>query len=85
MTMGQRDRFWQDRPTIVTGATGLLEACRRSPSIKQIVLGADLKPDIQDEASKEIRCQYLSAVKAGSMLGWRPLFTLDEGLQREME
>lgn len=25
MTMAQHDRFWQDRPTGVTGATGLLE------------------------------------------------------------
>ena len=33
-----------------------------------------------NEASNEIRHQYLSAERAREMLGWSPLFTLDDGL-----
>ena len=49
------------------------------------LMGSDLEPDIRDEATNEIRCQYLSAAKARRMLGWRPLFTLEEGLERTIE
>jgi CDP-glucose 4,6-dehydratase len=42
--------------------------------------GSDLVPDIRNEATNEIRCQYLSAAKAHEKLGWQPLFQLDEGL-----
>ncbi|HEY0038475.1 MAG TPA: NAD-dependent epimerase/dehydratase family protein [Longimicrobium sp.] len=45
-------------------------------------MGSDLEPEIRDEARHEIRHQYLSAAKAREMLGWNPLFTLDEGLER---
>lgn len=40
----------------------------------------DLEPDVRNEASHEIREQYLSAAKARDILGWKPRFTLDEGL-----
>jgi CDP-glucose 4,6-dehydratase len=46
------------------------------------VLGSDLEPDVRNEASHEIREQFLSAKKARELLGWKPRFTLDEGLQR---
>lgn len=46
------------------------------------LMQSDLSPDIRNEASHEIRHQYLSAEKARRVLGWRPLFDLDEGLQR---
>ncbi|MCA1684729.1 MAG: GDP-mannose 4,6-dehydratase [Planctomycetia bacterium] len=46
------------------------------------LLGSDLECDVRDEASNEIRRQYLNAEKARRILGWRPLFTLDEGLKR---
>jgi len=45
-------------------------------------MGSDLEPDIRNEASNEIRYQYLSAARARRDLNWRPLFTLDEGLER---
>ena len=45
------------------------------------VMGSDLQPDIRNEASNEIRHQYLSAEKARTMLDWSPLFTLDDALQ----
>jgi CDP-glucose 4,6-dehydratase len=45
-------------------------------------LGSGLEADVRNEASNEIRHQYLSAERARTELGWRPLFTLDEGLER---
>ena len=49
------------------------------------LMGSDLQPDIRDEATNEIREQRLSAAKARQQLGWRPLFSLDEGLNRTIE
>jgi CDP-glucose 4,6-dehydratase len=45
------------------------------------LMGSRATPDIRNEATNEIRHQYLSAAKAREMLGWKPLFTLDEGLR----
>lgn len=44
------------------------------------LMKSDLRPDVLNEATNEIRQQYLSAEKARRVLDWRPLFTLDEGL-----
>jgi CDP-glucose 4,6-dehydratase len=44
-------------------------------------VGSQLIPDIRNEASHEIRKQFLSAAKARAMLGWHPLFTLDQGIE----
>jgi CDP-glucose 4,6-dehydratase len=41
----------------------------------------DLQPVIENRAEKEIRHQYLSAEKARKKLNWRPIYTLDQGLQ----
>ena len=41
----------------------------------------DLEPVIQNIASAEIREQYMSSEKARSILGWKPLYTLEAGLQ----
>ncbi|MDX6574879.1 MAG: CDP-glucose 4,6-dehydratase [Blastocatellia bacterium] len=46
------------------------------------LMESNLKPKVLNQASNEIRHQYLSAAKAREMLGWNPLFTLDEGLHR---
>ena len=43
-----------------------------------------LEPDIRNEASNEIRHQYLSAERARRLLNWSPLFTLEEGLARSI-
>jgi hypothetical protein len=45
------------------------------------LMGMRLKPQVRNETSNEIRHQTLSAVKARNEFGWRPRFTLDEGLQ----
>ena len=46
------------------------------------LMGSDLEPDVRDETSHEIPAQFLDASKAREMLGWAPLFSLDEGLER---
>jgi CDP-glucose 4,6-dehydratase len=52
--------------------------------VEQILrlMNSDLRPDVRNEATNEIRRQYLSAEKAQRVLGWQPLFTLEEGLRR---
>lgn len=46
------------------------------------LMGSELRPEILNQTNNEIRHQYLSAAKARASLGWKPLFTLDEGLQQ---
>jgi len=46
------------------------------------LMGSDLELEVRNEATNEIRDQYLSAEKARTQLAWEPLFTLDEGLER---
>jgi CDP-glucose 4,6-dehydratase len=52
--------------------------------VQQILraMGSDLEPDVRNEATNEIRHQYLSAVKARTRLDWAPLFTTADGLAR---
>ena len=45
-------------------------------------MDSSLKPEILNRASNEIRRQYLSAARARKQLGWKPHFTLDQGLDR---
>ena len=46
------------------------------------VMGSNLTPDIRNEASNEIKHQYLSAAKARRMLDWKPLYSLDGALEK---
>jgi len=46
------------------------------------IMNSDLMPDVRNEATNEISHQYLTAAKAKHILGWHPLFTLEEGLRR---
>ena len=46
------------------------------------LMDSTLEPDIRNQASHEIRHQFLSAEKARRVLAWSPLFTLEEGLRR---
>lgn len=41
----------------------------------------DLEPLVLNEASNEIRYQYLSSGKARNILGWAPTYPLEHGLQ----
>lgn len=46
------------------------------------IMGSNLKPIILNEAKNEIKYQYLSAKKSKGILGWRPEYTLEEGLRK---
>jgi CDP-glucose 4,6-dehydratase len=46
------------------------------------LMGSPLAPEVLNEATNEIPRQCLSAERARSELGWRPLFGLEEGLRR---
>jgi CDP-glucose 4,6-dehydratase len=48
----------------------------------QALMGTVLDPDVRNEASHEIRHQYLSAKKARELLKWSPSFSLEQGLER---
>jgi len=52
--------------------------------VKEILraMQSPLEPRVLNEASHEIRRQYLSAERARTILGWQPIFTLAEGLAR---
>lgn len=45
------------------------------------LMNSNLQPRILGEATNEIRQQSLSAERARTELGWRPLFTMDQGLR----
>ncbi|HEX3744348.1 MAG TPA: NAD-dependent epimerase/dehydratase family protein [Bryobacteraceae bacterium] len=45
-------------------------------------MDSKLEPQVLNQASNEIRRQYLSAERARQMLAWAPLFTLDTGIER---
>lgn len=46
------------------------------------LMKSNLEPEIRNEATNEIRHQYLSAEKARGVLGWQPVFTLEEGMKQ---
>jgi CDP-glucose 4,6-dehydratase len=49
------------------------------------LMGAELEPEILDEAVNEIRDQRVDAGKARSELGWAPRHRLDEGLRSSID
>jgi CDP-glucose 4,6-dehydratase len=49
------------------------------------LMDADLEPRVLGEARHEIRHQYLSAAKARGLLGWQPLFNLEQGLRLSID
>ncbi len=49
------------------------------------LMDSDLQPNILNETNNEILHQYLSAEKARSVLNWRPIYNLDDGLQRTIQ
>jgi CDP-glucose 4,6-dehydratase len=49
------------------------------------LMGSDLVPDVRNEASNEIRHQYLSATKAREKLNWSPLFSIDQALSTTID
>lgn len=48
-------------------------------------MGSELKPIILNEGNNEIKHQYLSAKKAREVLAWKPIYTIDEGINKTIE
>jgi CDP-glucose 4,6-dehydratase len=71
--LGQAFNFGNEKPVTV------LELVR---AILQQMDAADLEPVILNEASLEIREQFLDCSKARNLLSWRPRYSLEEGLSR---
>jgi CDP-glucose 4,6-dehydratase len=48
-------------------------------------MSSNLEPDVRNEATNEIKSQYLDATKARKVLNWSPSFTLEAGLQSTIQ
>jgi CDP-glucose 4,6-dehydratase len=72
---GQAFNFSNENQVTVLELVGHILALMHSP----------LEPEVRSEAANEIPRQYLSAEKARRELGWRPLFTLEAGLERTID
>jgi CDP-glucose 4,6-dehydratase len=48
-------------------------------------MGSSAEPDVRNQVSHEIRRQYLSAGKARTLLAWKPLYSLENGLERTID
>jgi CDP-glucose 4,6-dehydratase len=49
------------------------------------LMDSDLEPVVLNQASREIREQYLDCAKARRMLEWRPSYSLEDGLRETIE
>jgi len=49
------------------------------------MMGSRLSPEVRGDAPNEIQEQFLDAAKARTILGWRPIFSLDAGLRRTID
>jgi CDP-glucose 4,6-dehydratase len=73
---GQAFNFSLERPVTVLEIVAALQKLMKCEHIQ---------PDVQNNASGEIREQYLTAEKAHRVLGWQPKFTLEQGLAETIE
>ena len=74
--LGQAFNFGNEEPLSVIDLVG---------RIQELAGRADLEPVILDEAAAEIREQYLDCKKAETVLGWKPLYTVEDGLRLTIE
>ncbi len=70
---GEAFNFSNETPVTVLDLVGKILATAGKP---------DLQPEVRNEASNEIREQFLDASKARRELKWKPLFSLEDGLAR---
>jgi CDP-glucose 4,6-dehydratase len=54
-------------------------------AIRKAMGRLDLEPEVLGRNDGEIPAQYLDCAKARDVLGWKPAFTLDEGLARTIK
>ncbi len=72
---GQAFNFSYGQPMSVMGVTRCILS----------LMDSDLEPDIRNEASNEIDKQYLNSDKSRRMLGWSPLFSMEQGMQATID
>jgi CDP-glucose 4,6-dehydratase len=73
---GEAFNFGHDRPyTVLEIVDETLRACDRT----------DLSPDVRNEATNEIQHQYLDPSKASRVLGWKPGFSMADGMRRTVD
>jgi CDP-glucose 4,6-dehydratase len=73
---GEAFNFGNEKPiTVIEVVDAILRAMRAE----------DLRPVILNEATHEIREQYLDCAKARSRLGWSANYSLEAGLERTIE
>lgn len=73
---GQAFNFGPNAPSSVLGIVNALQ---------RLMACSHLPPQILNEARDEIRDQSLDSQKAKNLLGWQPLFDLEQGLQRSID
>lgn len=49
------------------------------------IMKSDLKPIILNKGSNEIKHQYLSAENARKILNWKPMYTIEDGLEKTIK
>ncbi len=54
-------------------------------AVRRLMHREDLEPLVLDHAKAEIRDQYLASAKAEKLLGWKPLYTLEQGLASSID
>jgi len=74
--LGQAYNFSNECPVTVLELTAL---------ISRLMGRTDLEPVILNVATNEIPHQYLSSEKARRELGWKPAYTLEQGLQETIK
>ncbi len=79
-----------DRPEIAGQAFNLstgngMKVTEIVGAVLRAVGRSDLQPVILNQAKAEIHDQTLSSEKAGRLLGWKPSYTLEEGLAETVE
>lgn len=73
---GQAFNFSNERPSTVLDLVTL---------ILRLMGRLDLEPIVQNQVTNEIRRQYLSAKKAREVLGWKPIWDMETGLNETIE
>lgn len=68
--MGEAFNFSPGKPVTVLA---VVDQIRR-------LIGCEIEPQILNSTAGEIHSQYLDSSKAERVLGWRPVFSLEEGL-----
>lgn len=74
--VGQAFNFSRQQPRTV------LEITR---AILRLMGREDLSPVVLNQASNEIKDQYLCSEKAAALLGWRPLYDFEEALRETVD